>query len=87
MGHDAASTQLGFMATIACAYIRDDLPKIACPTLVITTEQSGLRTIEETEAWQQQIPDSELLVLTGDADRAAEAMIDFIARRGGSVGG
>ncbi len=81
MGHDAASTQLGFMATIACAYIRDDLPKIACPTLVITTEQSGLRTIEETEAWQQQIPDSELLVLTGDADRAAEAMIDFIARR------
>ena len=87
MGHDAASTQLGFMATIACAYIRDDLPKIACPTLVITTEQSGLRTIEETEAWQQQIPDSELPVLTGDADRAAEAMIDFIARRGGSVGG
>ena len=92
MGHDAASTQLGFMATIACAYIRDDLPKIACPTLVITTEQSGLGTVEETRAWQHQIPDSELLVLPGDsyhvaethADRAAEATLDFIARRGGA---
>jgi hypothetical protein len=43
-------------------------------------------------AWQQQIPDSELLVLPGNsyhvaathADRAAEATLDFIGRRGGS---
>ena len=35
---------------------RADLPKIACPTLVITTEDSGLGTVEETRAWQQQIP-------------------------------
>src|SRR6516225_10448119 len=44
MGRTAVSTQLGFMATIACADIRADLPKIACPTLVITTERSGLGT-------------------------------------------
>ena len=42
MGRTAVSTQLGFMPTIACADIRADLPKIACPTLVITTEESGL---------------------------------------------
>ncbi len=90
MGRTAVSTQLGFMGTIACADIRADLPKIACPTLVITTEESGLGTVEETRAWQQQIANSELLVLPGNsyhvaathADRAAEATLDFIARRG-----
>lgn len=91
MGRTAVSTQIGFMGTIACADISADLPKIACPTLVITTEQSGLGTVEETRAWQQRIPDSELLVLPGNsyhvaathADRAAETTLDFIARRGG----
>ena len=91
MGRTAVSTQLGFMGTIACADIRADLPNIACPTLVITTEQSGLGTVEETRAWQRQIRDSELLVLPGNsyhvatthADRAADATLDFIARHGG----
>ena len=90
MGRTAVSTQLGFMGTIACADIRTDLPKIACPTLVITTEESGLSTVEDARAWQRQIPDSELLVLPGNsyhvaathADRAAEATLDFIGRRG-----
>jgi pimeloyl-ACP methyl ester carboxylesterase len=89
MGRAAVSTQLGFMGTIACADIRADLPKIRCPTLVITAEQSGLGSVEEMRAWQQQIPDSELLVLPGDsyhvaathADPAAEATLEFIARR------
>jgi 3-oxoadipate enol-lactonase len=90
MGRTAVSTQLGFMATIACADIRTDVPNIACPTLVITTERSGLGSVEEMRAWQQQIRDSELLVLPGDsyhvaathADAAADATLDFIARRG-----
>jgi pimeloyl-ACP methyl ester carboxylesterase len=81
------------MGTIACADIRADLPKITCPTLVITTEQSGLGSVEEMRSWQQQIADSELLVLPGNsyhvaathADRAAEATLDFIARRGGQM--
>jgi 3-oxoadipate enol-lactonase len=90
MGRTAVSTQIGFMGTIACADIRADLPKIACPTLVVTTEQSGLGTVEDTRAWQQQIAHSELLVLAGNsyhvaathADSAAAAVMDFIARRG-----
>ena len=88
MGRTAVSTQLGFMPTIAVADIRADLPKIACPTLVITTEESGLGSVDVTRDWQQQIPDSELLVLPGNsyhvatthADQAAEATLAFIAR-------
>ena len=90
MGRTALSTQLGFMGTIACADIRADVPKIVCPTLVITTEESGLATVEETRAWQQQIRDSELVVLPGNsyhvaathAAASAKATLDFIARRG-----
>ena len=88
MGRTAVSTQVGFMGTIACADIRADVPKIACPTLVITTEGSGLASVAETRAWQQTIPDSELLVLPGnsyhvaasDAERCAQATLEFISR-------
>jgi pimeloyl-ACP methyl ester carboxylesterase len=66
-----------------------DAPKIACPTLVITTEGSDLASVDDTCAWQQTIPDSELLVLPGDsyhvaashAVQCAQATLVFIARR------
>jgi pimeloyl-ACP methyl ester carboxylesterase len=88
MGRTAVSTQVGFMDTIACADIRADVPKIACPTLVITTEGSGLASVDETRAWQETIPDSELLVLPGDsfhvattdAEACAQATLAFIQR-------
>ena len=88
MGRTAVSTQIGFMKTIACADIRADVPKIGCPTLVITTDGSGLASVDETRAWQQQISNSSLLVVPGNsyhvaashAERCAEATLDFIAR-------
>lgn len=90
MGRTPVSTQIGFIATIACADIRADVPRIACPTLVITTEESGLASVEETRAWQQTIPNSTLLVLPGnsyhvaasDAERCAQATLEFISRSG-----
>lgn len=90
MGRTAVSTQIGFMKTIACADIRADVPKIGCPTLVITTAGSGLASVDETKAWQQQIPNSRLLVLPGNsyhvaashAERCAAATLDFIASNG-----
>jgi 3-oxoadipate enol-lactonase len=90
MGRTAVSTQIGFMKTIACADIRADLAKIACPTLVITTDGSGLASVDETRAWQQQIANSRLVVLPGNsyhvaashAERCAKATLDFIASAG-----
>ncbi len=91
MGRTAVSTQVGFMGPIGAADIRADLPNIQCPTLVITTEGSALGSVDVTRNWQQQIPDSELLVLPGNsyhvaathADQAADATLDFIRRRHG----
>lgn len=93
MGRTAVTTQLGFMPTIADADITDALPRIRCPTLVITTEGSGLGSVEEMRAWQRMIPRSELLVLPGnsyhvaasDPERCAQATLDFIRRAGAST--
>jgi pimeloyl-ACP methyl ester carboxylesterase len=89
MGRSAVSTQLGFIKTITCADIRADVTQIARPTLVITTEGSGLASVDETRTWQQTISDSELLVLPGDsyhvaasdAVQCAQATLEFIERR------
>ena len=71
MSRTAVSTQVGFFANIACVDIRPDIPKIACPTLVITTEESGLASVDQTRAWQQMIPRSTLKVLPGDSYHVA----------------
>src|SRR6267142_2204687 len=92
MGRTPVSTLVGFNATINYSDIRADVPKIACPTLVITTDESGLASVEETRAWQRTIQNSELLVVPGnsyhvaasDAERCAQATLEFIARRGAS---
>jgi pimeloyl-ACP methyl ester carboxylesterase len=88
MGRAPLSTQLGFMETIPHSNITDCLPKIACPTLVITTEGNRMSGVEETRNWQRAIPKSELLVLAGSsyhiavthAEQCAKATLEFIAR-------
>ncbi len=87
MGRTAASTQVGFSTKISPTDITDDLPRITCPTLVITTEGSALGSVDVTRAWQQMIPNSRLLVLPGnsyhvaasDADRCAQETLAFIS--------
>jgi pimeloyl-ACP methyl ester carboxylesterase len=89
MSRAPVSSLIGFQA-INYADISAHVPNIQCPTLVITTEGSGLASIEENRAWQEQIPSSRLLVLPGDsyhvaltdADTCAKATVDFILRSG-----
>jgi 3-oxoadipate enol-lactonase len=88
MGRAPLSTQLGFHETIPHSDIRDCLPKITCPTLVIASEGSQMTSVEETRAWQRAIPNSELLVIPGNSyhvaatapEAGAKATLDFIAR-------
>lgn len=93
MGRTPTTTLAGFTERIADVDISDDLPLIRCPTLVITTEGSALGTVDETRAWQERIPRSELLVLPGDsyhvaashADQCAQETLAFIRRMGPHV--
>jgi pimeloyl-ACP methyl ester carboxylesterase len=92
MGKTPISSQICFVRNIHKADITADLPRIQCPTLVITTKGSGLASVEATRVWQSMIPHSELLVLPGDsyhvaasdADRCARETLAFIARCGAS---
>ena len=93
MARTAVSTEAGFCATINFSDISEDVKKIRCPMLVITTEESGLASVAQTREWQQQVAHSELVVLPGDsfhaaatdADACAQATRGFIARH--PVGG
>lgn len=89
MGRTPLSTQLGFIRSVPAIDVRPDLPSIQCPTLVVTTDGSGLGSIEAVRAWQQTIPKSEFMVVPGDSyhvaathpEICAAAMLDFIDRR------
>jgi 3-oxoadipate enol-lactonase len=89
MGRTPLSTQLGFIRSVPAIDVRADLPSIQCPVLVVTTDGSGLGSVEAVRGWQQTIPKSELMVVPGDSyhvaathpEICAEAMVDFVRRR------
>jgi pimeloyl-ACP methyl ester carboxylesterase len=88
MGKTDVSTQIGFIAKIRTTDTTSVLPRITCPTLVITTEGSSLGGADQTRAWQEKIANSRLLVLPGnsfhvaasDAVRCARETLEFISR-------
>ena len=88
-----ASTQSGFMRVLPTIDVRPLLPRITCPTLVITTGDpnnaaQNITGVESTKAWQRTIPNSEFLVIANDSfhvaatapDKAAQAVLNFIDR-------
>ena len=89
MGRTPVSSQIGFISNIAYADISADIPRIACPTLVITAQESGLASVEQTRAWQEKISHSSLLVLDADsyhvaashAKYCAEKTLEFISKQ------
>ena len=89
MGATALSSQLGFIRSVPGIDVRADLPRITCPVLVITTDGSGLGSVEAVRAWQKAIAGSEFMVVPGDSyhvaathpETCAQASLDFIARR------
>ncbi len=80
MCRTSVETSIGFHAGVNMADITDDVPRITCPTLVITTEGSSLASVQETRAWQEQISDSRLVVIPGDSFHAAITDADVCAR-------
>ncbi len=55
------------------------LPRIACPTLIVTTQESGLQSVAAVEAYAGQIPDARVVVLPGDCYHIAAAEPDICA--------
>jgi 3-oxoadipate enol-lactonase len=87
-GRSPRSTLIGYLRWVHGLDLRDAVKQVRCPTLIITTTGSGLRTVEGVKAWQSQIAGSKLLVLESDAwhaagalpDECAKAAADFLAK-------
>ncbi|MEQ8936913.1 MAG: alpha/beta hydrolase, partial [Amphiplicatus sp.] len=70
MARTPISTLRGFLPFLDQIDVSGDLTKIACPTLVISSD-SPRRPIDGTRAWQEKIPGSKLAVVPGDGHHAA----------------
>ena len=79
-GRSPRSTLIGYLRWVNGLDLREEVKKVRCPTLIITTTGSGLRTVEGVKAWQSQMRDSRLLVLESDAWHAAGALPDECAK-------
>jgi pimeloyl-ACP methyl ester carboxylesterase len=69
------------------------LARISAPTLIVTTQESGLQSVEAVERYARRFPDARLIVLPGDSYHLAAvepelcaghalAFIDEVSRRG-----
>ena len=78
-GRTPLSTLQSYLRWVPGLDIREEVLAIRCPSLIVTTTGSGLRTVDSVKAWQQKLARSELLVLEGDAWHAAGAYPDACA--------
>jgi len=60
--------------------LENELPRITAPTLIVTTQESGLQTVEAVEGYAARIPVSRVIVLPGDSYHIAAVEPDLCAR-------
>jgi pimeloyl-ACP methyl ester carboxylesterase len=66
-------TKRQMTALLSSISVEHLLPQISAPTLIITSDQSALQSVETVLRYQTKIPNSRLLVLTSDAYHVAVA--------------
>lgn len=71
MSQTQASTLEAFLKMVPTVDVTAELPRIKCPTVVITTTGSGLGSVASVRGWQETIPGSKLEVLAGDSYHVA----------------
>jgi 3-oxoadipate enol-lactonase len=59
--------------------LENNLSRIACPTLIVTTQESGLQSVAAVEAYARRIPDARVIVLPGDSFHIAAVAPDLCA--------
>lgn len=70
------STLLGFSTAVAGFDVGQDLPKLTCPMLAITSD-SKRHPLAETEAWSKRVKSSEILIVPGEGFHAAAVFPDM----------
>ena len=60
--------------------LEDGLAHLAVPTLIVTTNESGLQTVAAVERYGARIPDARVIVLPGDSYHVAAVEPDLCAQ-------
>src|SRR5476649_2627113 len=60
--------------------LADELPRITAPTLIVTTRESGLQSVEAVDRYARQIKNAKVIVMPGDSYHIAAAEPDQCAQ-------
>jgi 3-oxoadipate enol-lactonase len=80
MGKTDQRAALGAAAARIDMNLDDRLARIAVPTLIVTTQESGLQSIDAVERSARRIPDARVMVLPGDSFHIAAVEPDLCAQ-------
>jgi 3-oxoadipate enol-lactonase len=67
MGSTNQRAALGSSTALVTMNLDDRLPLITAPTLIVTTQESGLQTVAAVNQYAAQIPDARVIVVDGDS--------------------
>jgi pimeloyl-ACP methyl ester carboxylesterase len=81
-GNRAASPSMARAHTklLAEADVRDTLARITAPTLIVTTQESGLQSVEAVERYAKRFPNARVIVLPGDSYHIAAVEPELCAQ-------
>jgi 3-oxoadipate enol-lactonase len=80
MGKTSARAAQAASASRIDMNLEDDLPRITAPTLIVTTQESGLQSVEAVKRYAKRIPNSRVIVLPGDSYHIAAVEPDLCAQ-------
>jgi 3-oxoadipate enol-lactonase len=80
MGKTDARAAFGASAARIDMDLEAKLPRITAPTLIVTTQESGLQSVEAVKRYAQRIPDARVVVLPGDSYHIAAVEPEQCAR-------
>jgi 3-oxoadipate enol-lactonase len=80
MGRTSARAALGASSARIDMDLDAVLPRIAVPTLIVTTAESGLQSVAAVETYARRFPDARVIVLPGDSYHIAAVEPELCAR-------
>jgi 3-oxoadipate enol-lactonase len=80
MGRTNPRAAFGASSSLVSLDLDERLPRIAAPTLIVTTPESGLQTVEAVERYAKRIPNARVIVLPGDSYHIAAVAPDLCAQ-------
>ena len=60
--------------------LEEQLSRITCPTLIVTTHESGLQSVEAVRKYAKKIPNARVVVMPGDSYHVAAVEPELCAK-------